>query len=58
MSTVGYGSITVRTLAGHLVASAVIIFGLMVTALPIAIIGGNFTELHAYSNKRRKPYNQ
>ena len=54
MTTVGYGDIYPTTLLGYSVASMIIMLGLMITALPVAIIGRNYAILYAYNQKRMK----
>ena len=53
ISTVGYGDITPKTVPGYLMASVVIAIGIMIMALPIAVIGDNFSLINAYSKKRQ-----
>lgn len=45
MSTVGYGDISPQTVAGRMVAGAVMITSLVFLALPVALFGANLTEL-------------
>ena len=43
MTTVGYGDTSPQTIMGRLVASLAMIFGVIFSAMPIAIIGATFT---------------
>eukprot|EP01064_Diplonema_japonicum_P016830 TRINITY_DN2486_c0_g2_i1.p1 TRINITY_DN2486_c0_g2~~TRINITY_DN2486_c0_g2_i1.p1 ORF type:complete len:695 (+),score=153.50 TRINITY_DN2486_c0_g2_i1:68-2086(+) len=43
MTTVGYGDYTPRTAFGKIVNSAAMIFGVIFSAMPIAVIGSTFT---------------
>lgn len=54
MTTVGYGDYYPITLPGYLTASAVMLIGMVITALPIAIIGENFSTYYKYGKKREK----
>lgn len=45
MTTVGYGDAVPFTTAGKLIASATMICGIIVIALPISVLGNNFTKL-------------
>lgn len=45
MTTVGYGDAVPLTTAGKLIASATMICGIIVIALPISVLGNNFTKL-------------
>ena len=45
VSTVGYGDVTPATPAGKAWASLLILFGVGDTAMPLAIIGGQFREV-------------
>ena len=52
MTTVGYGDMYPITSLGQVVTAFFMIFCLVITALPVAIIGGNFTVYYEYSIKR------
>lgn len=52
MTTVGYGDFFPSGVAGYIVTVCVMIIGFMVTALPVAIIGGNFAMVHEYNQTR------
>jgi hypothetical protein len=42
--TVGYGDMYPRTTLGYMVATATMVFSLVILALPVGVIGGNFTK--------------
>lgn len=42
----GYGDAVPRSLSGRLLGSLVMIFGLMIIALPITVIGTNFSSVY------------
>lgn len=55
MTTVGYGDVYPTNALGYAAASVVIIGGIVITALPVAIIGSHFRLYHDYSlNRKRK----
>lgn len=54
MTTVGYGDYYPTTLPGYIFASLLMIEALMLTALPVAIIGGNYAVLYEHNQKREK----
>ena len=54
MTTVGYGDMYPTTPSGYFATAAVMLIGLTVTALPIAIVGGNFVVVHEYYHKHQK----
>ncbi|KAF6035849.1 hypothetical protein EB796_005847 [Bugula neritina] len=54
MTTVGYGDYYPKNTLGYAVAAVIMLFGLMITALPIAIIGANFTVYYEYTRGGRK----
>lgn len=53
MTTVGYGDFYPTTELGYLVGSMCALFGIILTSLPIAVIGSNFSVYWEH-NKRRK----
>lgn len=54
MTTVGYGDVYPTSLGGYIIVTVIMILGLTLTALPIAIVGGNFTVVYEYSQKVNK----
>ena len=54
MTTVGYGDYYPKNGVGYIAAAGVMMLGLMITALPIAIIGTNFSIYYDYNKKRMK----
>jgi len=54
MTTVGYGDYFPTQVGGYIGGAIVMVIGLMVTALPIAIIGSNFTVCYEYNLKLQK----
>lgn len=54
MTTVGYGDYYPETTLGHMVGSLCAISGLIMTALPVAIIGSNFNAYWEHNKKRRR----
>ncbi|GFR51863.1 hypothetical protein Agub_g14336, partial [Astrephomene gubernaculifera] len=54
LMTVGYGDVVPLTLGGRLVGMATMLCGLLAIALPVAVMGTNFSaEWAAYSRKNR-----
>lgn len=47
MATVGYGDIAPRTVAGWILASLAQMMGILVIALPITVIGSNFSAIYS-----------
>ena len=58
MTTVGYGDMVPSTYPGYFAAVIVMVIGLTVTALPIAIVGGNFAVVYEYNQKLEKRLRQ
>ena len=58
MTTVGYGDLYPTTGPGYAITVVVMLFGLILTALPVAIIGGNFAVVYEYNVKRRHSLNK
>lgn len=54
MTTVGYGDMYPVKAPGYFTAVIVMLAGLTLTALPIAIVGGNFATVHEYNQKRER----
>jgi hypothetical protein len=46
MTTVGFGDVYPRTVAGQIVGEMTMVFGILLIALPVAIIGRNFQEVY------------
>eukprot|EP01006_Ploeotia_vitrea_P052612 TRINITY_DN67713_c1_g1_i1.p2 TRINITY_DN67713_c1_g1~~TRINITY_DN67713_c1_g1_i1.p2 ORF type:complete len:454 (+),score=242.72 TRINITY_DN67713_c1_g1_i1:83-1444(+) len=53
MTTVGYGDIFPRTTFGKIIASVTMICGILVIALPVTILGSNFSDVYSL-HKRKK----
>jgi potassium voltage-gated channel Shaw-related subfamily C protein len=56
MTTVGYGDMYPRSRLGHIVGSMCAMTGLLVLAMPIAVIAGKFNDMYM-KNKEREFYN-
>ena len=54
MTTVGYGDFYPTNWFGYGFAVLIMLAGLMLTSLPIAIIGGNFAVYHEYNQKSQQ----
>jgi len=54
LTTLGYGDLYPTTDAGRFIASICAMFGILVLALPVSVIGGIFTELYSATKKHRK----
>lgn len=54
MVTVGYGDVYPLTPAGKIIAGVVMIFGVLVLAMPISVIGANFTHIYSMSIARER----
>ena len=54
MTTVGYGDYYPRNGVAYVLAAFVMMLGLMLTALPIAVIGANFSTYYEYKKKSMK----
>ncbi|XP_067934325.1 potassium voltage-gated channel protein egl-36-like [Watersipora subatra] len=53
MTTVGYGDYYPTTTAGYFIGVLCSITGIILTALPVAVIGSNFNIFWEHNNKRR-----
>ncbi|XP_031549513.1 potassium voltage-gated channel protein Shaw-like [Actinia tenebrosa] len=54
MTTVGYGDMTPNSWAGKIIGGVCAIFGVLMVALPISIIGSNFNLYYAHAQARLK----
>ncbi|KAL3880117.1 hypothetical protein ACJMK2_032386 [Sinanodonta woodiana] len=54
MTTVGYGDVVPTTLPGYIVGSLCAVSGLLILAMPVAIIANNFGDLYRWNRIRRK----
>lgn len=51
-SQVGYGDVSPKTWMGKVVGSACAIFGVLVIALPVSVVGSNFSIFYTYAKAR------
>ena len=54
MTTVGYGDYYPETAMGYVVGILCAVAGLIMTALPVAVIGGNFNRYWEHNKQRKK----
>lgn len=54
MTTVGYGDMTPSSSVGKIIGGACAIFGVLMVALPISVIGSNFNLYYAHAQARLK----
>lgn len=54
MTTVGYGDFHPGTAPGYVVGTLCALSGLILTSLPVAVIGGNFNRYWEHNEKRKK----
>lgn len=54
MTTVGYGDMTPNSWAGKIIGGVCAIFGVLMVALPISVIGSNFNLYYAHAQARLK----
>ena len=47
MMTVGYGDLVPKTLAGQMITCVAMVLAMLVLALPISVVGTNFTQVRA-----------
>ena len=52
MTTVGYGDFYPTTGVGYVAASVVMVLGILITALPIAVIGTHFSVYYEHHEKK------
>ena len=55
MTTLGYGDIIPETFPGRVFASVCVVLGIMLIALPVPIIAGNFVKFYGISRLLKKP---
>lgn len=53
MTTVGYGDISPKTWGGEILAMVTMISGILLLALPVTVVGGNFQDVYAESEAKR-----
>ena len=54
MTTVGYGDLTPQTWPGKIIGGACAVCGVLIVALPISVIGSNFSLYYAHAQARLK----
>lgn len=54
MTTVGYGDYFPESTGGYILAFFCVITGLLLTSLPVAIIGNRFNAYWDYNQKRKE----
>ena len=52
MTTVGYGDVSPRTTFGKLIGAFCACTGVLIVALPVSVIGSNFTLYYSYAQAR------
>ena len=52
MTTVGYGDVTPKSTAGKVVGGLCACSGVLILALPVSVIGSNFTLYYSYAQAR------
>ncbi|CAH1781888.1 unnamed protein product [Owenia fusiformis] len=58
MTTVGYGDVYPKSVAGCVIGSLCALSGLIATGLPIPIIANNFNQYYSYANLKPKIFNK
>lgn len=53
-TTVGYGDMSPTTTGGWIVGAATMMYSMVILALPVGVIGGNFTQAWAEYTKRKQ----
>ena len=54
MATVGYGDLSPRSLFGQLMGGLTMLSGILVIALPITVVGSNFSSIYAKLGSRQR----
>ena len=52
MTTVGYGDMVPKTIPGSIIARVCAIFGVFIVALPVYVIGNNFSTYYSHARAR------
>lgn len=58
MTTVGYGDYIPSTLPGRIFAVGTMFIGILLLALPVIVVGGNFQEVYNESERRKAEKNE
>ena len=54
MTTVGYGDVTPKSLPGKLIGALTACSGVLIVALPVSVIGSNFSLYYSYAQARMR----
>ena len=54
MTTVGYGDITPTSLGGRIIGALTACSGVLIVALPVSVIGSNFSLYYSYAQARMR----